>query len=91
MSAATDLHTLGVAGAARALREGRCSAVELTRQLLARAQAHHGLGAFLAVNEAAALAQARAADERLARGDAGPLTGVPVAHKDIFVTDFAAS
>ncbi|MBX3637007.1 MAG: Asp-tRNA(Asn)/Glu-tRNA(Gln) amidotransferase subunit GatA [Rubrivivax sp.] len=73
------------------MRDGRCSAVELAQQLLARVQAHHGLGAFLAVDEAAALAQARAADERLARGDAGPLTGVPVAHKDIFVTDFATS
>ncbi|MBX3599444.1 MAG: Asp-tRNA(Asn)/Glu-tRNA(Gln) amidotransferase subunit GatA [Rubrivivax sp.] len=91
MSAGTELHALGVADAARALRERRCSAVELTQHLLARAAAHAGLGAFLAVNEAAALAQARAADARLARGDAGPLAGVPVAHKDIFVTDFATS
>jgi aspartyl-tRNA(Asn)/glutamyl-tRNA(Gln) amidotransferase subunit A len=86
-----DLHALGVAAAARALRGKHCSAVELTQHLLARVQVHARLGAFLAVNEAAALAQARAADARLARGEAGPLTGVPVAHKDIFVTDFAAS
>jgi aspartyl-tRNA(Asn)/glutamyl-tRNA(Gln) amidotransferase subunit A len=91
MSATADLHTLGVAGASRALRERRCSALELAQHLLARVRAHRALGAFLAVNEEAALAQARAADERRARGEAGPLTGVPVAHKDIFVTDFARS
>jgi aspartyl-tRNA(Asn)/glutamyl-tRNA(Gln) amidotransferase subunit A len=91
MSGTADLHTLGVAGASRALHERRCSAVELARHLLARVRAHGALGAFLAVNEEAALAQARAADERRARGEAGPLTGVPVAHKDIFVTDFARS
>ncbi len=70
------------------LQRGDFSSVELTRHLLAHQARHAGLGAFLAVNEAAALAQAQAADVRRATGQAGPLTGVPLAHKDIFVTAY---
>jgi aspartyl-tRNA(Asn)/glutamyl-tRNA(Gln) amidotransferase subunit A len=84
MSAAA--HTLGVAEAARALRARQLSSAELTQHLLARLADHEQLGAFLAVDADHALAQARAADEALSRGGAGPLTGVPLAHKDIFVT-----
>jgi|CXWL01.1.fsa_nt_gi aspartyl-tRNA(Asn)/glutamyl-tRNA(Gln) amidotransferase subunit A len=83
------LHTMGVAALAQALAARQVSSVELTQALLAGIAAHADLGAFLATNPQAALAQARAADERLARGAAGPLTGVPIAHKDIFVTDHA--
>jgi aspartyl-tRNA(Asn)/glutamyl-tRNA(Gln) amidotransferase subunit A len=83
------LHTLTVAGQLRGLAEGRFSALELTEAMLARVQAHAGLGAFLAVDEARAREQARAADAARAAGTAGPLAGVPIAHKDIFVTDFA--
>ena len=91
MSAAADtqLHRLGVAELAAGLAAGRFSALELTQAALARVKAHASLGAFLAVGEAQALAEARAADARRARGEAQPLTGVPIAHKDIFVTDFA--
>jgi len=85
------LHQRGVAALGRALAEGECSSVELTQALLERATAHDRCGAFLATHAESALAQARAADARRARGQAGPLTGVPVAHKDIFVTDFDAS
>ena len=90
------MRTLGVAGWSRELAAGRISSVELTRELLALANADlaagpAGLGAFLAVDSDAALAQAHAADARRARGAAGPLTGVPLAHKDIFVTDFSSS
>ena len=81
----------GVADLARALAAGKLSSVELTQVLLAGMRAHAELGAFLATNELASLSQARAADERRARGEAGPLTGVPVAHKDIFVTNFATT
>ncbi len=81
----------GVADLARALAAGKLSSVELTQVLLAGMRAHAELGAFLATNEMASLSQARAADERRARGEAGPLTGVPVAHKDIFVTNFATT
>jgi aspartyl-tRNA(Asn)/glutamyl-tRNA(Gln) amidotransferase subunit A len=85
------LHTLGVAGQLRGLAEGRFSALELTEALLARVTAHAGLGAFLAVDDARAREQARSADAARAAGTAGPLAGVPIAHKDIFVTDFARS
>ncbi len=88
MSAA-ELHQLGVAQAAQALRDKQCSAVELAQHLLGRMQAHAGLGAFLASHTEATLAEARAADTRLARGEHTSLLGVPVAHKDIFVTDHA--
>ena len=87
MSAAT-LHRQGVAALSRALAAKAFSSVELTQQLLAGVEQHAALGAFLATDANAALAQARAADERRARGDAGALVGVPIAHKDIFVTDF---
>jgi aspartyl-tRNA(Asn)/glutamyl-tRNA(Gln) amidotransferase subunit A len=83
------LHTLGVASLARALAAREVSSVEVTRTLLAAVQADQRLGAFLASDGERALAQATAADARLARGEGGPLTGVPIAHKDIFVTDHA--
>jgi len=83
-----NLHEIGVAGLGSALRAKQVSSVEATQHLLARVAGHRQLGAFLASDAEAALAAARAADERIARGEGGPLTGVPVAHKDIFVTDF---
>jgi len=84
MSAA--LHEMGVAALARALAEKEVSSVEVTQNLLGRVQEHADLGAFLHVNEEAALAAAAAADAARAAGTAGALTGVPIAHKDIFVT-----
>ena len=87
----SSLQTGGVTELSRALATGQISSVELTTTLLAGIQGSRELGAFLATDEAASLAQARAADARRARGEAGPLTGVPIAHKDIFATDFAAS
>jgi len=84
-----ELHELGVAEIGRALRERQVSSVEITQHLLTRFSSHAGLGTLLASDGEAALAQARAADAVLACGAAGPLTGVPLAHKDIFVTDHA--
>ncbi len=84
MSAA--LHEMGVAELARALADKQISSVEITQHLLGRVQAQADLGAFLHVNEEAALAAAAAADAARAAGTAGALTGVPLAHKDIFVT-----
>jgi aspartyl-tRNA(Asn)/glutamyl-tRNA(Gln) amidotransferase subunit A len=70
-----------------ALDAKKVSSVELTRGFLARIRQLDGtLNAFVAVDEETSLAQARAADERRARGEAGPLTGIPLAHKDIFCT-----
>jgi aspartyl-tRNA(Asn)/glutamyl-tRNA(Gln) amidotransferase subunit A len=70
-----------------ALAARKVSSIELTRAFLARIrQLDSALNAFVAVDEETSLAQARAADERRARGEAGPLTGIPIAHKDIFCT-----
>jgi len=70
---------------AQALAARKVSSTELTRAFLARAQAMNGaLNAFVTLDPDRSLAQARAADERIARGEAHPLTGIPIAHKDIF-------
>ena len=82
----------GVAGLARRLHAREVSSVEVVQAHLdVLRREGPALGAFLRVEAEHALAEARAADVRIARGDGGPLTGVPVAHKDIFVTDFARS
>ena len=67
------------------LHSKQVSSTELTRHYLGRIDAN-GYNAFLHVDHARSLAQAAAADARLASGNAGALTGVPIAHKDIFVT-----
>jgi aspartyl-tRNA(Asn)/glutamyl-tRNA(Gln) amidotransferase subunit A len=86
------LHDLTVAQLAKQLRSKEVSAVEVAQHFLARAAKHEALGAYLHIDEAVTLAQARAADDRLASADAAPLLGVPIAHKDIFVTkDFAST
>ena len=89
----TALHELGVAALARQLRERKVSALETAQHFLARVRAHSELGAFLDINEDVTLAQARAADQALAVGNAdATLLGVPMAHKDIFVTkDFVST
>jgi aspartyl-tRNA(Asn)/glutamyl-tRNA(Gln) amidotransferase subunit A len=70
-----------------ALDARRVSSVELTQAFLARARALNGsLNAFITLDDEASLAMARAADARLARGEGGPLAGIPIAHKDIYCT-----
>ena len=70
-----------------ALAAKRVSSVELTRLHLERIRRLNGtLNAFITVDEETSLAQAHKADEQRARGEAGPLAGIPVAHKDIFCT-----
>jgi aspartyl-tRNA(Asn)/glutamyl-tRNA(Gln) amidotransferase subunit A len=83
---------MSLAELSRKLRSKQVSAVELARAYLARIEAHRDLNAFLDVRPEVTLAQARAADARIAAGSAHPLTGIPIAHKDIFVTkDFAST
>ncbi|HYL23874.1 MAG TPA: amidase, partial [Burkholderiales bacterium] len=72
---------------AGALAARKISSVELTRACLARIERLAAdLNCFISVGEEHALAAARRADERRARGEAGPLTGIPIAHKDILCT-----
>ena len=69
----------------QALRARRVSSVELTELFLRRAQgANPALNAFITLDPARSLADAAAADRRIGAGQAGPLTGIPIAHKDIF-------
>ncbi len=67
------------------LQSKQVSSVELAKHYLDRIEASSH-NAFLHLDRERSLAQAAAADARLAGGSAGPLTGVPIAHKDIFVT-----
>ncbi len=69
-----------------ALDTKQVSAVELAEYFLARAEKALTLNAFLHIDRGLTMQQARQADARIARGEAGVLTGIPVAHKDIFVT-----
>ena len=81
------MHDATIAQLAEALRAGEFSAVELTDHFLARIERLGGdLNAFITVTPDTARAQAGRADARLAAGDAPPLTGIPIAHKDIFCT-----
>src|SRR5205814_8701182 len=80
------LHELGVAALGKALASKEVSSAEVTKHLLARVANHEHLGAWLALDAEHALVQAQAADQRRAAGASGPLLGMPLAHKDIFVT-----
>ena len=69
------------------LRAGVYSSVELTQHYLARIQRMNStLNSLITVTADMALTQAEAADRQLAAGTAGPLTGIPVVHKDVFCT-----
>jgi aspartyl-tRNA(Asn)/glutamyl-tRNA(Gln) amidotransferase subunit A len=69
-----------------ALAAKRISSLELTERYLARIREQRELNAFITVDESRSLQAAKRADERLAKGEAGPLTGIPIAHKDILCT-----
>jgi aspartyl-tRNA(Asn)/glutamyl-tRNA(Gln) amidotransferase subunit A len=83
----SDLHRRTLTELAAGLRQRAFSSVELTGELLGRIEASQGaLNAFITVTRESALEAARAADRALDNGAGGPLTGVPIAHKDIFCT-----
>jgi len=81
------MHDKTLAELSAGLAAGDFSSVELTRHFLQRIEDLDGrLNSFVTVTAEQALAQAEAADARIAAGEAGPLTGIPMAHKDIFCT-----
>ncbi|MBX3012626.1 MAG: Asp-tRNA(Asn)/Glu-tRNA(Gln) amidotransferase subunit GatA [Caldilineaceae bacterium] len=83
----TPLHALTIHEALAGMRAGDFSAVDLTRALLARIEAvDPQVKAYLTVTREQALAQAQGADEHRARGEDGPLLGVPLAIKDVLAT-----
>jgi len=84
----TPLHTqfAGIAALRAALDARQISAAEVARSALEAIAADRSLNAFLHVDPDLTLAQADAADRLLAAGNAPALTGVPIAHKDVFVT-----
>ena len=81
------MHENTIAALADGLGAKEYSSQELTEAFLGRIQAlDANLNAFITVTEEQALAAAREADARLAKGEATPLTGIPIAQKDIFCT-----
>ena len=83
-----SLHEKTAAEIGRGIHAGEFSSEEVTRHFLQRIeQGNPRLNAFVTVTAERALADARRADAAIADGRGGPLTGVPIAHKDIFCTD----
>ncbi|SFF47145.1 aspartyl/glutamyl-tRNA(Asn/Gln) amidotransferase subunit A [Fontimonas thermophila] len=81
------MHSLTLKEMAAGLRARKFSARELTQHYLRRIETFDGqINSFITVTAGQALAQAAAADEKLARAEGGPLTGIPLAQKDIFCT-----
>lgn len=88
MSPKSDVHHRTLAELSAGLRSKEFSSVELTRLYLDRIEASQPtLNAFISITREQALAAAAEADRALASGNAGPLTGIPFAHKDIFCTE----
>jgi aspartyl-tRNA(Asn)/glutamyl-tRNA(Gln) amidotransferase subunit A len=78
------VHSASLKSLSAQLAARKVSSVELTRHYLDRIARAASLNAFITVDAEKSLAQAEKADERLARGEGAPLTGIPVAHKDLF-------
>ena len=82
------MHTKSLSELSTALHNGDISSVELTQHYLDRINTYNNeLNAYITVAEDHALTQARAADVQLQQKTAGKLTGIPLAHKDIFCTE----
>ena len=80
------MHNKTITELAKGLRDKEYSSVELTQAYLDRIKKHQDLNCFISVAEDFALEQAKLADSQLASADAGLLTGIPIAQKDIFCT-----
>ena len=81
------MHIKSVSELSQALRAKKLSSRELTEHFLKRIEEKDPeLNAFITVTKAQAIEQADRADAMIARGEAGPLTGIPLAHKDLFCT-----
>jgi aspartyl-tRNA(Asn)/glutamyl-tRNA(Gln) amidotransferase subunit A len=81
------MHNKSLSELSASLHNGEFSSVELTQHYLDRINAHNGnLNAFITVCDDRALEQAKMADQQLQNKTAGILTGIPLAHKDIFCT-----
>lgn len=82
----TELNTLGLAQARDLLRKKDVTSVELTQACLTAIEGAKALNAFVHDTPDLALKQARAADARLAAGDAPSMCGLPIGIKDLFCT-----
>ncbi len=81
------MHNKTIAQISADLTQGLVSSEGVTRYFLDRIKKYDShLNSFITINENDAIAQARLADARRARGEAGPMTGIPIAQKDIFCT-----
>ncbi|MGR3641099.1 Asp-tRNA(Asn)/Glu-tRNA(Gln) amidotransferase subunit GatA [Alterinioella nitratireducens] len=87
----TDLNTLTITQARDALRKGETTSVALTEACLAAIEGADALGAFVHKTPEIALERAKAADARIAKGDAPAMCGIPVGIKDLFCTEGVAS
>ena len=83
---ANELFHASVVELSDKLARKEVSAVELAQTYLDRIEQNKDLNAYLDVRPEATLQQARLADQRIASGEATRLTGIPIAHKDLFVT-----
>jgi len=80
------MYTKTIAELAKGLKAKVFSSQELTTAYLQRIKQHQSLNAYITVTGDSAIAAAKAADVRIASGNANPLTGIPIAQKDIFCT-----
>jgi len=82
------MHKKNIAELVQVLQHRDISSVELTRLVLERCtNINQKLNCFISITPEHALLQAKLADEKINQGNAGPLTGIPIAQKDIFCTD----
>ncbi|MBL3586721.1 Asp-tRNA(Asn)/Glu-tRNA(Gln) amidotransferase subunit GatA [Rhodovulum sulfidophilum] len=87
----SDLTRLTIAEAREALRKGETTSVALTEAFLAEIEGADALNSFVHKTPEIALEQAKAADARIAAGDAPALCGMPLGIKDLFCTKGVAS